>query len=81
MEYPSKEIQTLVLEAWVMQLLPVALYQLTKGRCGFVDFALSVSNKRPKGVGPGRLPKPIQEAKNKKKWELALELLERSEAQ
>jgi hypothetical protein len=57
----------------------VALYQLTKGRCGFVDFALSVSNKRPKGVGPGRLPKPIQEAKNKKKWELALELLERSE--
>ena len=56
----------------------VALYQLTKGRCGFVDFALSVSNKRPKGVGPGRLPKPIQEAKDKKKWELALELLERS---
>ena len=57
----------------------VALYQLAKDRCGFVDFALSVSNKRPKGVGPGRLPKPIQEAKDKKKWELALELLERSE--
>jgi hypothetical protein len=57
----------------------VALYQLTKERCGFVDFALSVSSKRPKGVGPGRLPKPIQEAKDKKKWELALELLERSE--
>lgn len=56
----------------------VALYQWTKGRCGFVDFALSVSSKRPKGVGPGRLPKPIQEAKDKKKWELALELLERS---
>jgi len=57
----------------------VALYQLAKGRCGFVDFALSVSNKRPKGVGPGRLPKPIQEAKDKKKWELALELLEGSQ--
>ena len=57
----------------------VALYQLAKDRCGFVDFALSVSNKRPKGVGPGRLPMPIQEAKDKKKWELALELLERSE--
>jgi hypothetical protein len=56
----------------------VALYQWTKGRCGFVDFAISVSTKRPKGVGPGRLPKPIQEAKDKKKWELALELLERS---
>jgi len=56
----------------------VALYQWTKNRCGFVDFALSVSSKRPKGVGPGRLPKPIQEAKDKKKWELALELLERS---
>jgi len=56
----------------------VALYQWTKGRCGFVDFALSVSNKRPKGVGPGRLSKPIREAKDKKKWELALELLERS---
>jgi hypothetical protein len=56
----------------------VALYQWTKGRCGFVDFAISVSSKRPKGVGPGRLPKPIQEAKDKKKWELALELLERS---
>jgi hypothetical protein len=56
----------------------VALYQWTKGRSGFVDFALSVSKKRPKGVGPGRLPKPIQEAKDKKKWEIALELLERS---
>ena len=56
----------------------VALYQVAKGRCGFVDFALSVSSKRPKGVGPGRLPKPIQEAKNKKKWELALELLKLS---
>jgi hypothetical protein len=56
----------------------VALYQWTKSRCGFVDFAISVSRKRPKGVGPGRLPKPIQEAKDKKKWELALELLERS---
>jgi hypothetical protein len=56
----------------------VALYQWTKGRCGFVDFELSVSKKRPKGVGPGRLPKPIQEAKDKRKWELALELLERS---
>jgi hypothetical protein len=56
----------------------VALYQWTKGRCGFVDFALSVSKKRPKGVGPGRLPKLIQEAKDKKKWEIALELLERS---
>lgn len=56
----------------------VALYQWTKFRCGFVDFALSVSKKRPKGVGPGRLPKPIQEAKDKKKWEIALELLERS---
>jgi hypothetical protein len=56
----------------------VALYQWTKSGCGFVDFALSVGNKRPKGVGPGRLPKPIQEAKDKKKWELALELLERS---
>jgi hypothetical protein len=56
----------------------VALYQWTKGRCGFVDFAISVSKKRPKGVGPGRLPKPIQEAKDKKKWEIALELLERS---
>jgi hypothetical protein len=30
----------------------VALYQWTKGRCGFVDFALSVSSKRPKGVTP-----------------------------
>jgi hypothetical protein len=57
----------------------VALYQWTKGRCGFVDFAISVSSKRPKGVGPGRLPKPIQEAKDKRKWELALELLERSQ--
>lgn len=57
----------------------VALYQWTKDRCGFVDFAISVSSKRPKGVGPGRLPKPIQEAKDKKKWELALELLERSQ--
>jgi hypothetical protein len=56
----------------------VALYQWTKSRCGFVDFALSVSSKRPKGVGPGRLRKPIQEAKDKKKWQLALELLERS---
>jgi hypothetical protein len=56
----------------------VALYQQTKERCGFVDFALSVSNRRPKGVGPGRLKKPIQQAKDKKKWELALELLERS---
>ena len=56
----------------------VALYQMAEGRCGFVDFALSVSSKRPKGVGPGRLPKPIQEAKDKKKWELALELLKRS---
>lgn len=56
----------------------VALYQWTKGRCGFVDFAISVSSKRPKGVGPGRLRKPIQEAKDKKKWEIALELLERS---
>jgi hypothetical protein len=53
----------------------VALYQWTKDQCGFVDFALSVSTKRPKGVGPGRLRKPIQE---KKKWELALELLERN---
>jgi len=43
-----------------------------------VDFALSVSTKRPKGVGPGRLRKPVQKAKDKKKWELALELLERS---
>lgn len=56
----------------------VVLYQWTKDRCGFVDFALSVSTKRPKGVGPGRLPKPIQESKDKKKWELALELLKRS---
>ncbi len=56
----------------------VALYQWTKGQCGFVDFAISVSSKRPKGVGPGRLRKPIQQAKDKKKWELALELLERS---
>ena len=56
----------------------VALYQWTKNRCGFVDFALSVSTKRPRGVGPGRLRKPIQEAKDKKKWELALELLEHS---
>lgn len=56
----------------------VALYQRSKDHCGFVDFALSVSTKRPSGVGPGRLRKPIQEAKNKKKWELALELLERS---
>jgi hypothetical protein len=56
----------------------VALYQWTKGRCGFVDFAISVSRKRPKGVGSGRLSKPIQEAKDKKKWEIALELLERS---
>ncbi len=56
----------------------VALYQMAEGRCGFVDFALSISSKRPKGVGPGRLPKPIQEAKDKKKWELALELLKRS---
>jgi hypothetical protein len=56
----------------------VALYQWSKERCGFVDFELSVSKKRPKGVGPGRLPKPIQEAKDKKKWEIALELLERS---
>jgi len=56
----------------------VALYQWTKDKCGFVDFALSVSTKRPRGVGPGRLRKPIQEAKDKKKWELALELLERS---
>jgi len=56
----------------------VALYQWTKDHCGFVDFALSVSTKRPKGVGPGRLRKPIQKAKDKKKWELALELLGRS---
>lgn len=56
----------------------VALYQWTKDQCGFVDFALSVSTKRPKGVGPGRLRKPIQEAKDKKKWELALEILQRS---
>lgn len=56
----------------------VALYQWTKDHCGFVDFALSVSTKRPRGVGPGRLRKPIQKAKDKKKWELALELLERS---
>jgi len=56
----------------------VALYQWTKDHCGFVDFTLSVSTKRPRGVGTGRLRKPIQEAKDKKKWELALELLERS---
>lgn len=56
----------------------VALYNWSKGHCGFADFALSVSTKRPKGVGPGRLRKPIQEAKDKKKWELALELLQRS---
>lgn len=56
----------------------VALYQWSKSHCGFVDFALSVSTKRPKGVGPGRLRKPIQKAKDKKKWELALGLLERS---
>lgn len=52
----------------------VALYHLGKIRRGFINFTLSVTKRRPKGIR-GRLRKEIQYLRDTPKWKLALCML------
>ena len=52
----------------------VALYHFGKIRRGFINFALSVTKRRPKGLR-GRLRKEIQYLRDTPKWKLAISML------
>jgi len=53
----------------------VALYHLGKIRRGFINFSLSISERRPKGKR-GRLRKGIEYLRDTPKWKLALSMLD-----